>query len=76
MGSRNSSDGIVGFVSARENHVHGIGRFVQLIGLVLTGVGLFLGLLQGDIRGELVLLAVGSGIFFSGRLVEKKGGGA
>ena len=56
--------------------MYGIGRFLQLIGLVVTGVGLFLGLLQGNIRGELVLLAVGSGVFFSGRLVEKKGGGA
>jgi hypothetical protein len=56
--------------------VHAAGRTLQLTGLVLTGVGFFLGLLQGDVRGELVLLAIGAGIFFSGRLLEKRGGGA
>jgi len=56
--------------------VHATGRTLQLMGLVVTGVGLFLGLLQGNVRGELVLLAIGAGVFFSGRLLEKKGGGA
>jgi hypothetical protein len=56
--------------------VYATGRALQLVGLVVTGVGLFLGLLKGDVRGELVLLAIGAGVFFSGRLLEKRGGGA
>jgi hypothetical protein len=55
--------------------VHVTGRTLQLAGLVVTGVGLFLGLLKGNERGELILLAVGAAVFFSGRLLEKKGGG-
>jgi hypothetical protein len=55
--------------------VYASGRALQMIGLVVTGVGLFLGLLGGNVRGELALLAIGASAFFSGRLLEKKGGG-
>lgn len=55
--------------------MHATGRALQLAGLVVTGIGLFLGLLEGNERGELVLLALGAAVFFSGRLLEKKGGG-
>jgi hypothetical protein len=55
--------------------VHAAGRALQMIGIVVTGIGLFLGLLGGNVRGELALLAVGAGVFFSGRLFEKRGGG-
>jgi hypothetical protein len=47
-------------------------RALQLLGLVITGVGFFTGLLGGNTRLELVLLAVGAGIFFVGRAIRKK----
>jgi hypothetical protein len=47
------------------------GRTLQFLGLVVTGVGFFLGVLGGNVRGELVLLAVGAGVFFGGRTLEK-----
>jgi hypothetical protein len=56
--------------------VHFTGRTLQLAGLLVTGVGFFLGLLGGNVRGELALLAVGVVVFFSGRYLEKSGGGA
>jgi hypothetical protein len=55
--------------------LYAAGRSLQLLGLVLTGVAFFLGFLGGNIRGELVLLAVGAGVFFGGRLMEKRGAG-
>jgi hypothetical protein len=51
------------------------GRTLQLLGLVVTGVGFFLGVLGGNVRGELALLAVGAGVFFGGRALEKGGPG-
>lgn len=56
--------------------VHAVGRALQLLGLVVTGVGFFLGLLAGNVRGELTLLAIGAAVFFSGRFLEKNGRGA
>ena len=51
------------------------GRLLQMLGLVVTGVGFFLGVLGGNVRGELALLAVGAGVFFGGRALEKGGPG-
>ena len=48
---------------------------MELVGLLLTGVGFFLGILGGNVRGELVLLALGAVVFFGGRFLEKKGAG-
>ena len=55
--------------------MHATGRMLQLLGLLVTGVGFFLGVLGGNIRGELALLAVGAGIFFGGRTIERRGPG-
>jgi hypothetical protein len=52
------------------------GRALQLLGLVVTGIGFFLGLLAGNVRGELTLLAIGAAVFFSGRFLDKSGRGA
>lgn len=35
-----------------------------------------MGVLGGNIRGELTLLAVGAGLFFGGRFLEKRGAGS
>jgi len=53
--------------------MYAAGRALQLLGLLVTGVGFFLGVMGGNIRGELALLAVGAALFFGGRTVEKRG---
>ena len=47
-------------------------RALQLLGLVVTGVGFFTGVLGGNTRLELALLAIGAAIFFLGRALQKK----
>jgi hypothetical protein len=54
--------------------VHAAARALQLLGLVVTGVGFFTGVLGGNVRLELALLAVGAAVFFSGRALEKRAG--
>jgi len=49
-----------------------VGRALQLLGLVVTGVGFFTGVLGGNTRLELALLATGAAIFFLGRALQKK----
>ena len=49
-----------------------VARALQLAGLVITGIGFFTGVLGGNTRLELALLAVGAGIFFVGRALQKK----
>lgn len=56
--------------------MYALGRILQLVGLLVTGAGFFLGVLGGNVRGELALLALGAAIFFSGRLVQTRGGGS
>jgi hypothetical protein len=48
-----------------------VGRTLQLLGLVVTGVGFFTGVLGGNTRLELALLAIGAAIFFLGRALRK-----
>jgi hypothetical protein len=43
---------------------------MQLTGLVVTGVGLWQGVLGGNVRRELLLLGIGAGIFFLGRFLQ------
>jgi hypothetical protein len=47
-------------------------RALQLLGLVVTGVAFFSGVLGGNVRLELSLLASGAAIFFLGRWMEKR----
>jgi hypothetical protein len=47
-------------------------RALQLLGLVMTGVGFFSGVLGRNVRLELSLLAAGAAIFFLGRWMEKR----
>ena len=56
--------------------MYALGRILQLVGLLVTGAGFFVGVLGGNVRGELALLALGAAVFFSGRLVQKRGGGS
>jgi hypothetical protein len=53
--------------------LHAIGRTLQFLGLVVTGLAFFAGALGGNVRLELALLGVGAAVFFGGRMVEKRG---
>lgn len=46
-------------------------RSLQLLGMIVTGVGFFTGVLGGNVRLELALLGVGAAIFFLGRALQK-----
>lgn len=48
---------------------------MQFLALLVTGFGFFVGVLGGNVRGELALLGVGAAVFFSGRLLESRGKG-
>ena len=50
-------------------------RAIQFLGLVVTGFGFFAGVLGGNVRGELALLAVGAAIFFGGRVLQTRWSG-
>jgi hypothetical protein len=51
--------------------MHAAARALELVGLVVTGVGFFSGVLGGNVRLELVLLAAGAAVFFLGRRLER-----
>jgi hypothetical protein len=48
-----------------------LSRFLQLAGLVVTGVGFFDGVFTGNARRELVFLGVGVVLFFVGRALDR-----
>jgi hypothetical protein len=43
---------------------------LQFLGLVVTGIGFFQGVVGGNVRQELALLALGAAVFFAGRIVQ------
>jgi hypothetical protein len=51
--------------------MHAAARALELVGLVVTGVGFFSGVLGGNVRLELALLAAGAAVFFLGRRLER-----
>jgi hypothetical protein len=50
-----------------------IARAIQFLGLVVAGAAFFVGVLGHNVRRELLLLGIGSGIFFAGRALQKGG---
>lgn len=46
-------------------------RALQVLGLVVSGAGFFSGVIGGNTRLELAMLAVGAAIFFLGRGIQK-----
>ncbi len=52
--------------------MYGFSRSLQLAGLVVTGVGLWKGVLGGNVRLELALLGVGAAVFFAGRWLQAR----
>jgi hypothetical protein len=49
-----------------------IGRLLQLVALVLLPIALSYGLVQGDVRTEVKLLAVGAFLFILGRILSRE----
>ena len=47
------------------------GRGLQLVGLVLVGLGLAIGLLRSDLRYEERMLLAGGAVFFAGWLLVR-----
>jgi hypothetical protein len=52
--------------------VYLLARSLQFAGLVVTGIAFFDGILAGNVRRELVLLALGAGVFFLGRALQRR----
>jgi hypothetical protein len=49
-----------------------IGRWFQIIGMILLPIGLMYGLVQNEIRTEVRLLAIGGFLFFLGWILARK----
>jgi hypothetical protein len=49
-----------------------IGRFLQLIGMIILPIGLLTGLLKGNVNLEVRLLFIGGAIFLIGWLIARK----
>lgn len=49
-----------------------VGRFLQMMGLVVLPIGLMIGLIKGDVRTEVRYLAVGAFIYLLGWLISRK----
>ena len=49
-----------------------IGRFLQGAALILLPIALSYGLVQGDVRTEVKLLAVGGFLFLLGRIIARE----
>jgi hypothetical protein len=52
-----------------------LGRFFQLVGMILLPVGLFIGLFRDNIRLEVNLLFIGAAFFVVGWLMARKSEG-
>jgi hypothetical protein len=50
------------------------GRFFQLVGMIILPVGLLIGLSNGDLRTEEMLLFIGAGFFLVGWLMARSRG--
>ena len=48
------------------------GRLFQLIGMIILPLGLLIGLLRGNVRLEVQLLAIGGAFFVAGWLMSRK----
>jgi hypothetical protein len=49
-----------------------LGRFLQMIGMILLPIGLMVGLLQDNVALEVRLLFIGGGFFVVGWLMARK----
>lgn len=49
-----------------------LGRMCQLVGMVLLPIGLYIGMVRGEVRTEVKLLAIGGCVYLLGWLLAKK----
>ena len=49
-----------------------IGRLLQLVALVLLPIALSYGLVSGEVRKEVMLLAIGGFLFLLGRIIARE----
>ena len=49
-----------------------VGRLLQLVGLIVLPIGLSYGLVKGEIRTEVQLLALGGFLFVLGWILSRK----
>jgi hypothetical protein len=49
-----------------------LGRALQMIGMAMLPVALYVGLIRNEVRREVMLLAIGGAIFVIGWLVAQK----
>lgn len=48
-----------------------LGIVLQVAGLVELGIALYVGIVQNQVRNELLLLVVGAAFFYAGRALTK-----
>ena len=51
-----------------------LGRFFQLVGLVILPIGLLFGLSRGEVRTEEILLFIGAAFFLVGWIMARNRG--
>ena len=49
-----------------------VGRVMQMVAMVLLPIGLSYGIVQGEVRTEVKLLAVGGFLFLLGRILARE----
>lgn len=49
-----------------------IAKIIQFVGMAITGVGLFYGILQNDMRQEFTYLGLGIVVFLIGYVLERR----
>ena len=52
--------------------MYSLSRLVQLLGLVVAGAAFFVGVLDHNVRRELMLLGLGAAIFFTGLALQRR----
>lgn len=52
--------------------MRGLGWLLQLAALVIVGTALLVGLVYGKVRTEVLMLAVGGGVFLLGRTLSRR----
>ena len=48
-----------------------IGRLLQVAGMIILPAGLIYGLSTGNVRHEVLVLAIGGAVFLAGRMMAK-----
>lgn len=48
-----------------------VGRLLQVAGMIVLPLGLIYGLSTGNVRYEVLVLAIGGALFLGGRMLEK-----